>query len=276
MEHEHVLAIAVGNTRTRIGLFHGTDLESPMSLMNEPVASASGMPSAADAAGIDAIVAAVSKLLEGSHNTPIVIADVNKPFAKRLALALEALSEVWRVGEDVAVPMKHSLDDASTLGMDRQLCALAASRRAEQAVVVIDAGTAITVDFVDGEGVFQGGIIAPGVRMMLASLHGKTAALPKLEFAAPDPQRGPFGKDTAHAMILGVIAAARGAVRHAIDLYADAYEAYPQIVATGGDAAMLFENDGLVEHIVPDLQLVGILEAWRTEDDGTIRGSEKN
>jgi pantothenate kinase type III len=103
---------------------------------------------------------------------------------------------------------------------------------------------------------------------MLGSLHEQTSALPSLAWAPPDKARGPFGKDTKHAMLLGVQAAARGLVRHVVETYAEAYEAYPQIVATGGDAPALFEGDEVVEHVVPDLQLIGILEACRAAVGG--------
>jgi len=102
--------------------------------------------------------------------------------------------------------------------------------------------------------------------MMLRALHERTAALPLLEATIPDAARGVFGKDTRHAMLLGARAAVIGMVRYLIDQYADSYGAYPQVIATGGDAASLFEDEPLVEHIVPDLQLVGILEAVKAND----------
>jgi pantothenate kinase type III len=103
--------------------------------------------------------------------------------------------------------------------------------------------------------------------MMLRSMHAGTAALPALTYSPPDAARGAFGKDTTHAMHLGVTAAAVGMVHHLINSYAEAYEAYPQVIATGGDAAALFEHDELVEHVVPDLQLIGILEACKAHDE---------
>ncbi|MEN0019849.1 MAG: type III pantothenate kinase, partial [Planctomycetota bacterium] len=106
------------------------------------------------------------------------------------------------------------------------------------------------------------GAIAPGLKLMLAALHEHTAQLPALEFDQPVSDRGPLGKDTAHAMQLGVQASARGLVRQLLEEYAEFYGGYPQVVATGGDAPALFlqqgESDGVVEHIVPDLQLIGI------------------
>ena len=68
-------------------------------------------------------------------------------------------------------------------------------------------------------------------------------------------------------MVLGAIGSAQGLVRLMIERYAEAYGAYPQIVATGGDAALLFENDELVEHVIPDLQVMGIREAFKRELD---------
>jgi type III pantothenate kinase len=245
----HILALAVGNSRTRVGLFTGNELSEVRAV------------SSADA---PQVLAAARDAIRDHAGVVAVMSSVNAPAADRIESALESdLDEVFRIGRDIHVPMRHTLDDASTLGQDRILCALAAYTRAQQACVIIDAGTAITVDFVDGEGVFHGGVIAPGLRMMLDSLHNNTAALPKLDWSPPDPARGPFGKDTAHAMLLGVRASAIGLARHVTEVFAETYEAYPQIVATGGDAPALFENDPIVEHIVPDLQLIGILEACK-------------
>jgi type III pantothenate kinase len=250
MDQAPLLAVAVGNTRTRLGLVEKGE-----------VAESASVPST----DVDAILASARALCEGAHEVTPVIASVNEPVADRLETRLgEALSaEVYRIGRDIHVPMRHTLEDPSTLGHDRVLCALGAYAKAQQACVVIDAGTAITVDFVDGEGVFHGGVIAPGLRMMLKALHEQTSALPLVELSQPDPARGPFGRDTRHAMLLGVRAAAIGVVHLLIDRYAEFYKAYPQIVATGGDALSLFEGDPIVEHVVPDLQLLGIATACR-------------
>ena len=127
---------------------------------------------------------------------------------------------------------------------------------------MVDMGTAITVDFVDGEGVFHGGAILPGVSMMLSSLHEQTAHLPELTYRKLDPKSSDPGKQTDDAMILGVTAAASGAIRFLAERYAQFYEGYPQIIATGGDMGLL-EDDELIEAFVPDLQLHGIRVACK-------------
>jgi type III pantothenate kinase len=225
-------------------------------------------------------ISSAAQLSDGEEPT-CVIASVNSRVSAELGRLLGASGvRVLSFGKDLALPIANTLDDASTVGQDRLLDAIGAFARSKQACVVIDAGTAITVDFVDGEGIFHGGAIAPGIRMMLRAMHDQTSALPKVELtqemldkfrvAASGTDEGgesasasPFGKDTVSAMTLGAMSAARGLVHELVDRYAEFYEAYPRVVATGGDAPLLFEHDPLVESIVPDLTLIGMFEAIR-------------
>lgn len=236
-----LLAVAVGNTRTSWAAFRGRESDPARA---EPNAGAA-----------EALAAEFERLAPEL----VAVASVHGEAAQAIVGAVAgAGATVLRIGRDLAPPLRHSLDDASTLGVDRSLNAVAAFELVGAACAVIDAGTAITVDFIDGEGTFHGGAIAPGVNMMLRALHEQTAALPKLGFERQPAERGPFGKDTPHAMQLGVAASARGLVRDLVERYAEHYEAYPRVIATGGDAAALFEDDGLVERIIPELQLIGI------------------
>lgn len=249
-----LVAVGVGNTRTRLGRFEGGQLEQSQALPNTDLEAVAA-----------AILALASPTDRASDGVPVVVASVNDSVTDRLVATLAGSiprDRIFRLGQDLAILMPTALDDDTTVGQDRLLAALGAYSRAGQACVVIDAGTAVTVDFVDGEGTFQGGAIAPGLAMMLDALHRGTAALPSITYQPPDPLRGVMGKDTRHAMTLGVRACVTGMARTLIDAYAEVFGAYPQVVATGGDAAV-FENDPLVEHVVPDLVLLGIAEACR-------------
>jgi type III pantothenate kinase len=153
------------------------------------------------------------------------------------------------------------------VGEDRLLNAAGAYRVLQQACVVIDAGTAITVDFVDGAGTFHGGAIGPGAQMMLASLHQHTALLPEVEFEVPAE---PIGHNTRQAMLSAVYYGLRGMVRELVEQYAQVAGAFPMVVATGGNADVLFQGFDLVDRIVPDLALLGIaatLAADESDDD---------
>ncbi len=243
MESERLVVVAVGNTRTRLGVFVSGELDDPRSMDN---------------ADMQALVSALTELGSG-EGAVMVIASVNDEVADALETTLgERLpSAPLRMGRDVPIPLVHTLEDASTLGQDRMLNAIGASARARQACVIVDAGTAVMIDYVDADGVFRGGLIAPGLRMMLTSLGEHASALPALEYERPAPDSGPCGTDTPSAMRLGVTTALRGLVRAAIEQLAIRFEGYPQVIATGGDMAVL-EDDGFIEHFVPDLQLIGI------------------
>jgi type III pantothenate kinase len=253
-ESMELVAVSVGNTRTRVGLFRGRQLEQSTAVANDDMAG---------------IVRAVVGMPLKNEAAPVVLASVNDRVAEELIAAAGSAvtgrgGEVYRFGRDLTIQIPNTLTDDSTVGQDRLLNALGAFSRAEQACIIVDAGTAITVDFVDGQGTFHGGAIAPGLNMMLQSLHEHTAALPSVKFEPP-PEGTPFGKNTREAMLVGVQGAARGLVRHLAEKYSEFYEAYPQIIATGGDARTLFENDDLVEHIVPDLTLIGMQAACAIE-----------
>jgi type III pantothenate kinase len=246
-----LLAISVGNTRTAVGHFHGDELHVVQHLANGDVG---------------AIVAAACEQWEhkGDEDGEVVIASVNDPVATAVEakLAGELHTDVWRVGRDIEVPIGRCLDAGATPGQDRLLAAAAAFAMMKQAVIVIDAGTAITVDFVDGEGVFHGGAIAPGAQMQLDAMHARTAQLPQLRFARPSDDEA-FGRNTEAAMQLGVFEGIRGLTQALVERYASSYRAFPLVVATGGDAETLYSDSELVTRVAPDLVLRGILVAVR-------------
>jgi type III pantothenate kinase len=250
-----LIAINVGNTRTQIGLFGEGRLDRSERFPNTELARMmeylTGMLRPADAAA------------GNSTATAVLLASVNEPTAMKLTSAIkdQFQTDVYRVGDDVPVPIGQQLDPETMTGIDRLLNAAAAYDILKQACVVVDAGTAVTVDFVDGEGTFQGGAIAPGASLQLRSLHQHTAALPDLAFHAPDGEA--FGRNTAQAMYQGVFHGIRGMVQRLVERYAEAYGAFPLVVATGGDAQALFGQEPLVDRIVPDLTLQGIDVAAR-------------
>jgi type III pantothenate kinase len=249
-----LLAISVGNTRVAIGHFHHDELHGVQHF---------------DKGDTDSIVAAAAHQWEHAHDasdSEVVIAGVDEAATARIEAAIAARlgASVWRVGRDLEAPIGRQLDAGTRTGQDRLLCAAAAYDMLKQAVIVVDAGTCVTVDFVDGEGTFHGGTIAPGARMQLAAMHAGTAALPSMDFRAPDNSEA-FGRNTQQAMLLGVYEGIRGMVQRLAERYSEAYGAFPMVIATGGDAELLFENDAVVSRVVPDLVLRGIFVAARAQ-----------
>lgn len=288
-----LVLVSIGNTRTRIAVARGPGGEfggggAGSGTIEPSVVVENNVAGAVEEAVRDAVAGVeVSR----SH---VLVASVNDAVVARVAGAGGAGGmSVTRLGNGsngtVRVPAAMDVEQSATVGVDRLLCALAAGNRSGGApCAVIDAGTCVTVDFVDAFGVFQGGAIAPGVGLMLRSMHSGTSALPQVEpprkgddtsWIGSDAVKGAMGKNTKQAMLLGALNSVRGLVRWQVEKFAEAAGAYPRVIATGGDAPILFEGDDLVEHIVPDLQLVGMVAAWSLlhggEAGGEGRGAER-
>lgn len=138
-----------------------------------------------------------------------------------------------------------SYPGVSTLGGDRVANAVAAALRYPgDAVVVIDAGTATTVDVVlpaetdGGKPLFLGGAIAPGVRTMVRSLHSATAQLPEVPLALPVLA---VGQGTVEALQNGCVRGYRGLIRELIAAMEQECSCRLRPVLTGGDAVLLAE-----------------------------------
>jgi type III pantothenate kinase len=147
------------------------------------------------------------------------------------------LLDGWR-----ELPLSIRVDHPERVGIDRLLNAVAANarRRAGAGAVVVDAGSAVTVDWVDPDGAFAGGAIFPGLRLMAQALHEHTALLPlvKVRSAAPPLP----GTSTPAAMEAGVFWAVAGGIRALIDQLAARLAigtAPPDVFLTGGDGALL-------------------------------------
>lgn len=246
-----VLAVQVGNTRIKVAVFQGDDPEETVFVAKE------------DLAGAMEAAARLYEAIGAESDASVVVASVNKPVSDALVAMLrdQLATDVYMVPEDMPVPIGTCLAPGAKPGVDRLLNAAAAFARLKQACIVIDAGTCITVDFIDGEGVFHGGAIAPGLRMQLESMHEHTAALPAIDFAVPEGTA--WGADTREAMLRGVYHGARGLAWRLIERYAEEYGGFPLVVATGGDAAALFGDDELVNQVIPDLVLRGVAHAAR-------------
>lgn len=242
-----LIAVSVGNTRTQIGRF--SDLRGDID-------ASESVPNSETEVVLERIAHHL-KEVEGS-DAAVVMASVNRSVSDPLRARAEGKLdiEISVIGEDIMPAIATRLDPDAATGVDRLLCASAAFSRLKQACVIIDAGTAVTVDFVDGEGTFHGGAIAPGAAMQLRALHEHTDALPDIAFEPPPEE--PFGRNTREAMLHGVFHGIRGLAQRLIERYADAQGAFPMVIVTGGDAQRIFEHEQFVDRIVPELLLLGI------------------
>ena len=230
-----LLVADVGNTRIKLGRFE-TPREANGALLPNPVATCScSFPSFSEAD------LAPCEPLEAPR---VVLASVNAPAAERLIAFLQELaaarSEVWpiEVLTNDRLAMRIDVDEPSRVGIDRLCAALAADRlrHPEKAAIMVDIGTALKVDLVTADGVFQGGAIAPGIAMSARALHDQTHLLPLLDVSELAEAPDAVGKNTRAAMQAGLFWGAVGAIRELIARQRDRLAIPPQVFLTGGAA----------------------------------------
>jgi type III pantothenate kinase len=165
------------------------------------------------------------------------------------------------------VPIAVRVDEPGSVGIDRLLNALAASALAKRGrpAIVVDAGSAVTVDLLDEQGGFAGGTIFPGLRLMALALRENTAQLPLVDASSSLPP-GPPGKSTDAAMKLGIVYAVAGGIDAVIRETAARCTTAPYLFLTGGDmtpqlAGLLQSRHQFQSEIRPTLTLEGILRA---------------
>jgi type III pantothenate kinase len=187
------------------------------------------------------------------------IAGVHPPRRDRLAEWLHQRGDrVLVVDAWQQLPVRVQVDSPEKVGIDRLLNAVAAKARLRPGLpaVVVDAGSAVTVDWLDETGAFCGGAILPGLRLMAQALRDHTALLPLVEVRRPLPPVP--GPSTTAAIEAGVYWSVAGGIRALISQLASGAAVAPQIFLTGGDGPLLAPalDAGLVHW--PHLTLEGI------------------
>tara|TARA_R110000824_G_scaffold315042_1_gene502066 strand:- start:81666 stop:82454 length:789 start_codon:yes stop_codon:yes gene_type:complete len=147
--------------------------------------------------------------------------------------------------------LQNSYQLPTALGVDRWLAMLAAYKSSQQAVCVIDCGSAMTVDLVSANGLHEGGFIVPGLQLMKLSLGEHTAELgyrPEDDFAL-EP-----GKSTAEAINHGILTMVLGMLEHVHDKWGADKNWY----LCGGDAALLASFIDWPHQLMPELVMDGL------------------
>ena len=154
------------------------------------------------------------------------------------------------------IPLPVHVAEPELVGADRLLGAWASRSIVGSPCIVVDVGTATTIDVVDASGAFVGGAILPGPALGMRSLARGTALLPPVPLELPGAA---IGQDTVDAIASGVILGHREAVAGLVRLMADELGGgqRPTVVLTGGDAHVLGLPDW-ADRVEPDLLLQGL------------------
>ncbi len=159
-------------------------------------------------------------------------------------------------------PFRPAYRTPDTLGADRLAGAAGAwylhhmaGNPAAPGMLIIDAGTAVTIDVVDHDGVYRGGTIGPGPGMIRDALHHATAQLPSVALELPV---SPIGTGTVEALQSGILYGFLDATQGMIERISGILPHPPVVFATGGWAGFLSEHVPAIDHVEPHLVLYGI------------------
>ncbi len=156
-----------------------------------------------------------------------------------------------------SIPIRVSVEHPQEVGIDRLLNGVAAKqlRGPGRPAIVIDCGSAVTVDMISAHGEFLGGAILPGLRLCVQALHNYTEKLPLVDIA----QRTKMpGKNTEQAIQAGLLYGLAGAVSRLVDEAKKRFRKEPEVFLTGGDAVFLKRNLPLHVCLKPYLTLQGL------------------
>jgi type III pantothenate kinase len=159
------------------------------------------------------------------------------------------------------LPITLDVDEPLTVGADRIINTLAASRAFKRDCIVVDLGTATTFDCITADGVFFGGVIAPGVLMSAESLFRKTSKLPATEIIPPTAV---IGRRTEECIRSGVVLGAAESIDGLVRRIKAAWprRAKPFVIATGGLARTFESICREFDRVEPDLTLQGTAMAY--------------
>jgi len=260
----NIIAIDIGNTTITVGLFvkdqekfieslpgDAEDIECKLTrLLTEAWEQ---IPSA-ESAKVD------------KRDGVIVVSSVKPAWTDMVAgICRDKLHEKLKIiGKDIPLPIETAVDDSMDVGTDRLVAAAAAFAVVEDAVVVADFGTALTIDLVDENGVFMGGIIYPGFDITAQALHEGTAKLPKVKVEKP---KDSYGANTREAINCGLYFAVIGLLETVTRRYAEELGKWPQTILTGGAASVIKDDCGFVDNCVSNLTVRGVVIAYKKHID---------
>lgn len=244
-----LLAIDVGNTNTVLGVYGARKLVRHWRIQTEPERTV-------DEYGVLLRglfgASAVEMSIDG-----VIISCVVPPMQKTLdAVSTEYLRvKPLTVGPGIKTGMPILYDNPKEVGADRIVNAVAAYERSHDTTIVVDFGTATTLDYVSAKGEYVGGVITPGPGISLEALYQRAAKLYRVEMAKPPTV---IGRNTIHAIQSGIIYGYVAMVDGLVRRIQDESGVTARVFATGGFAELLAPESETIQEVDEFLTLDGL------------------
>ncbi len=245
-----LLAMDVGNTHTVIGVYDGHEKKGCWRLRTVQDITA-------DEYRVTLKTLAIMDRLDPLAIDGAIISCVVPPLVGQIEelcrrfLVVEPLF----VGQGTNTGMPIRYNNTKEVGADRIVNAVAAYEKIRGALIAVDFGTATTFDYVNKAGEYEGGIIAPGVKIAAEALFRQASKLFRVELAAPERV---IAKDTATAIQSGIVFGYASLVDGILMRMFEELGFQPQVIATGGLAGVIGPETRLVRDIDDELTMEGL------------------
>jgi len=182
-----------------------------------------------------------------------------------ITLIFEKLSKKYFGKVPLVVDYKLDLgiridyDPPYSVGADRLCNAIAVYDKFGGPAIVVDMGTATTFDVVSSEGVYLGGVIAPGLETAARGLHERASKLPTISLEFPSTV---IGKNTEKSMQSGVMLGSVKMIDGLIELIGEELKKEPIVVATGGLSRLIGPKSRYIQHVEKHLVLDGLISIY--------------
>jgi len=244
-----LLVIDVGNTHITLGVFDGTELKATFR-------ATAKQPRTSDEYGIQLCDLLVHRGFDISEVKDVIISSVVPDVMHSLGSAIIKYFHVRPfVPTTLDMGLKINTEHPKEIGPDRIVDAVAAYEKYGGPVIVVDFGTATTYDIVTEEGVFEGGVISPGIRTSARALWGGAAMLPEIEIRKP---KSIIAKETVSSMQGGLVFGYIGQTEYIIKKIKDAGYPNAKVVATGGLGNIIVPETDCIDIYDPKLTLDGL------------------
>jgi type III pantothenate kinase len=170
---------------------------------------------------------------------------------------------VMVVGKNIKVPINNLYKKPEEVGQDRLVTSYAAKNIVKPPFVVIDFGTAVTMDYVNKKGEYEGGLIFPGLRLALGSLVKDTALLPRVDIK---PTKRFVGKNTKESMNNGILYGYASMCDGLISKFRKTCGSSLRVLATGGDAGLVAEYSKHINRVYPALIFEGLKQIIKQQN----------
>jgi len=248
------LVLDIGNTNTVAGVYQGKRLLQSWRFVSD-------RSKTSDEYGVLLTDLFAQSQLKPKAITAAIVASVVPPLVPVLSETLRKLCKrkAMVVGPGLKLGLKIKTRNPEEVGADRLVNAVAGFAALGGPLLIIDFGTATTVDAVGRDGAYLGGAIAPGINISMEALVSRTAKLPRIEMAPPV---SPIGASTVEAMRSGMYYATLGGVRELCQVLGAELKRRdgrkPQVLATGGLSYWLPTKELGIKAVLPNLTLEGL------------------